>query len=304
MTDESTKNPDTAEPTVSVSLTIDDNSTEISLEQQVIEDVLELFLRKPLYAKISGDEDYISAVKEVLAGNADVNYDNYCVICDQVTPWTLKKLITANSGGGAGLGRLYVQAYVPTIRAVNTVCLRRQHFHTYILHVADSTVQKVGQKPSMADIALGELKAVPGIEKQDRKELGRAIGLFAHDTPLGAFVYLRRVFERMIARAHERHKDNHGSFLQNWQELRMGERIQALADELPKVVQSNYAVWGLLSKGIHELADEDAEVLFPLLKAVILEMLGEEDRHRQAVVQSEATRKALASAAERLDKKQ
>jgi|GEM_PF-4268002 len=267
------------------------------------QDVIELFLRRPLYAKIEGEGDYLEAVEKVLEGKASVDFDNYCVICNQVTPWTLRKFTPRNSGGGSGNGitNRYVQAYLPTIRAVSTVCMRRQHFNTYILHVADSTIQKIGQKPSMADIALGELKAVPGIDKQDRRELGRALGLFSHDTPLGAFVYLRRVFERMIDRAHERHKGKHGSFLENWSGLRMGERIAALADELPSVVQSNYAVWGLLSKGIHELADDDAEMLFPLVKAVIFEMLGEEERHRQAAIQSEATRKALASAAARFN---
>jgi hypothetical protein len=304
MTEDSEKAAAISDAPTSGSDAIADSPTPKTMEQQAIEDVTDLFLRKPLYSIIHGDEDYLAAVEEILEGKAGVDYDNYCVICDQVTPWTLRKFQPRHSGGGAGLGSRYVQAYLPTIRAVNAVCLRRQHFHTYILHVTNSTVQKVGQKPSMADIALGELKAIPGIDKLDRKELGRALGLFAHDSPLGAFVYLRRVFERMIARAHERHKEKHGSFLENWQELRMGERIQALADELPSVVRSNYAVWGLLSKAIHELSDEDAEFLFPLVKAVIFEMLGEEERHRQAAIQSEATRKALASAAGRLTSKQ
>lgn len=264
--------------------------------------MLELFLQKPLYAKIEGDDPYMEQVEKVIDGEANVDFDNYCVHCEQVTPWTLRKFSVRNSGGGSGsFGARYVQAPLPTIRAVNAVCMRRQHFHTYVLHVRDGAVQKIGQRPSMADIALGELKGIPGINKQDRKELGRALGLFAHDTPLGAFVYLRRVFERMIARAHERFKEMHGAYLENWNDLRMGERIGALADALPTVVQSNSAVWGLLSRGIHELSDEDAETLFPLVKAVIFEMLGEEERQRQAAIQSEATRKALASAAARFN---
>lgn len=303
MTDESNKAVDDYEPPVGGSANIADHPTPKSVEQQAAHDIIDLFLRKPLYAKIQGDPDYLESVDEILEGNVTTDYDNYCVDCDQVTPWTLRKYKPQNSGGGAGMGNRYVNPIFPIIRAVNAVCLRRQHFQTYILHVAGSTVQKIGQRPSMADMALGELKAMPGIQKQDRRELGRALGLFAHDAPLGAFVYLRRVFERMISRAHERHKEKHGSFLANWNDLRMGDRIAALADELPQVVRSNYAVWGLLSKGIHELSDEDAEILFPLVKAVIFEMLGEDDRHRQAAIQSEATREALASAAGRLNSK-
>ncbi len=275
------------------------------VEEQAAEDIITLFLRKPLYAKLEGNEEYLEALGEVIRGKAGVEFDNYCVTCDQITPWTLRQFVPRNSGGGVGTGgslaNRYIQAPVPVIRAVNIVCLRRQHFYTYILHVSDTAFQKVGQKPSMADIAFGELKAIPGVDKQDRKELGRALGLFAHDTPLGAFVYLRRVFERMIERAHERHFQKQGSHLEKWLDWRMGERIEALADELPAVVRSNSSVWGLLSKGIHELSDEEAEVLFPLVKAVIFEMLGEEERDRQAAIQSEATRKALADATARFN---
>lgn len=277
----------------------------MSVERQAGLDIIDLFLRKPLYAKIEGDSKYLEAVETILEGKSIVDFDNYCVICDQSTPWTLRKFTPRNSGGGSGgISSRYIQEYLPTIRAVNTVCMRRQHFHTYVLHVKDSVVQKIGQMPSMADIALGELKTVVGIDKQDRRELGRALGLFAHDTPLGAFVYLRRVFERMITRAHQRHFEKSGEYLESWNELRMGERIKALAEELPSVVQSNYAVWGLLSKGIHELSDDEAEMLFPLVKAVIFEMLGEEERRRQATIQSEVTSKALASAAARFNSPQ
>lgn len=272
-----------------------------TLRKRVADDVIDLLLRRPLYAELKGDAKYIEEVVKVLSGERGVDFDNYCVTCGTITPWTLRKYAVLNSGGGSGyLGsNRYVQHPVTNIRAVNVVCLRRQHFYTYLLHVFGTVAQKIGQTPSMADIAFGELKGVPGIQKQDRKELGRALGLFAHDTPLGAFVYLRRVFERMISRAHDRHKEKCGTDLDGWGSMKMGERIRALAKELPPVVQSNYAVWGLLSKGIHELSDEDAETLFPLVKAVIFEMLGEEERHRQAAIQSEATRAALAAAVAR-----
>jgi hypothetical protein len=299
MTNEPKIDPDSTEETLDRAEVGSAQEVPVAPPRRPSEDIIDLFLRKPLYAKIEGDKDYFDEIESILDGRRGVDYDNYCPICDQVTPWTLRKFTPRSTGGGSGLGVLarYDQATLPTIRVVSTVCLRRQHFHTYVFYVKDFTVQKIGQRPSMADIALGELKSIRGIESLDRKELGRALGLFSHDAPLGAFVYLRRVFERMIDRAHERHFGKHGAYLANWNDLRMGQRISALAGELPKVVQSNIAVWGLLSKGVHELSDNEAEILFPLLKAVIFEMLGDEERLRQAKIQSEATRKALASAA-------
>lgn len=267
--------------------------------QRAGKDIIDLFLRKPLYKKIEGNQDYVNAVDAIIDGLGSVDFDNYCIFCDRTTPWTVRKYNPKTTGGGVGSpGPRYVQPSLPKIRVVHAVCMRRQHFYTYVLHVEDGVIQKIGQKPSMADIALQELKTIPGINSEDRSELGRALGLFAHDTPLGAFVYLRRVFERMIARAHEGHKTKFGD-VQSWNELRMGERIAALADELPEVVRSNSGVWSLLSKGIHELSDEDAQALFPLVREVIFEMLSEEERHRQAAIQSVATRKALAGAVAR-----
>lgn len=281
-----------------------DDPAPTPVERHPVDEVVDLFLKRPLYAKIEGDAEFIKAVEAVFEGTTVANYDSYCRECDQITPWTVRRVIPRISGGGTpGISARYTDPVPPSIRAVNAVCLRRQnHVQTYIVHVKGLTVQKIGQRPSMGDLAHGELRAIPGIQKQDRTELGRALGLFAHDTPLGAFVYLRRVFERMITRAHERHIEKHGGPLENWKDLKMGERTGALADELPSVVNTNAAVWGLLSKGLHELTDEDAATLFPLVKAVILEMLGEEERHRQSAIQKEATRRALAEAATRFNK--
>jgi hypothetical protein len=79
----------------------------------------------------------------------------------------------------------------------------------------------------------------------------------------------------------------------------MGDRVKALGNALPAQVTANAGVFALLSKGIHELSDEDAEALFPLIKAVIFQMLGDEERHRQEAKAREETSKALQKAIER-----
>lgn len=254
-----------------------------------------LLIESPLYAKIEGEADLFEEIDLIIETKSALEFDLYCVKCSQVTPWAIKPYVSANSGGGSG-SRYQTQMYVPTVKVVNAVCLRKQHFNTYILHRYSLVVQKIGQTPSMADMAFGELKAIPGIGSQDRKELGRALGLFSHDTPLGAFVYLRRVFERMILRAHEQFKEETGAYITDWQTLRMGERIRALGSTLPGDVSQNAGVFSLLSRGIHELSDEDAEVLFPLVKAVIFQMLGDEERHRQAALERRETQIALQAA--------
>jgi hypothetical protein len=265
------------------------------LRAEAASQVRDLLIDRPLYTKIEGDDALMDRVHDVLVAKTPLEFDLYCLSCGQITPWVVKPFDLRNSGGGAG-SRYAFQAPVPSVRALHAVCLRKQHFYTYVLVVGNGTVQKIGQRPSMADIAFAELKDLPNIGGQDRRELGRALGLFAHDTPLGAFVYLRRVFERMIERAHDHYKETRPGPIKNWGELRMGERVSALGDALPAAVSSNAGVFGLLSKGIHELSDEDAEALFPLVKAVIFQMLGDEERHRQAARSRQETDKALQAA--------
>lgn len=262
--------------------------------------VRDLLLERPLYASFSEADDEVNeAVGNILSGETHLDFDLYCDTCRQVTPWTIRKLVPHTVGGGSLRASYTVKVARPPIRVIHAVCQRKQHFYTYILFRSDRYVQKIGQRPSMADIAFGELKNIAGINSADRKELGRALGLYAHDTPLGAFVYLRRVFERMVERAHEAHKDQNGSYIDGWRDLRMGERIGALGSTLPVEISQNASVFGLLSRGIHELSDEDAATLFPLVKAVIFQMLGDEERHRQAVLARKETSAALQAAISR-----
>ena len=243
-------------------------------------DLKDLLLSLPLYAAIEHDEDICRHIEDLLAGLYNMQFDQYCMNCKQLTTWLISPTPSQNVGGGSG-SRYWGQGETPAVRVLSATCLRKQHYHTYVLIRRGGTFQKIGQWPSMADIAFGPLKDITVADPEDRKELGRALGLFAHDTPLGAFVYLRRVFERMITRAYNQYADDHGK-IDGWRDMRMGDRIKALGDALPNEIVANAGVFGLLSKGIHELSDTDAEALFPLVKAVIFQMLGDEQRHLEA----------------------
>jgi hypothetical protein len=87
--------------------------------------------------------------------------------------------------------------------------------------------QKIGQFPSLADTANDAAKLYSKVmEDEDRRELSRAVGLAAHGVGIGSFVYLRRVFERLIDR---RFKAS-GLAEDGYNGLRMDEKIQFLRD--------------------------------------------------------------------------
>ena len=68
-----------------------------------------------------------------------------------------------------------------------------EHHLDYIVLTTDNSMMKIGQYPSVADMTFPELDAYKHvISKEDRRELGTAIGLFASGIGAGSYVYLRR----------------------------------------------------------------------------------------------------------------
>jgi hypothetical protein len=155
-----------------------------------------------------------------------------------------------------------------------------KHSYTFI---------KIGQYPQHAELVAGRLKAVSKIaEPLDMKELRRAVGLMSHDVAIGAFVYLRRVFERIIARAWHSAVEA-GEPLPDV--IRMDEKIAALKNYLPDLIVKNAKVYGILSLGLHELTEETCASAYPVVEESIIAML--EDAH--AHIEKQKRDKALAA---------
>ncbi len=170
------------------------NEANAKLQQLLISDGLYSYL------ELTDNDPFMH---QMLDNELYASFDLFCPYCKMVTTYQIKQGKATNSGTAS---RYVTGLLKPNVIVLNAVCLRINHLISVVLYRTEKRLIKIGQYPSMADLALGELKDVAkSLNPVDRKELGRALGLFAHDAPLGAFVYLRRVFERMILRAHGRH---------------------------------------------------------------------------------------------------
>jgi hypothetical protein len=219
-------------------------------------------------------------------------FDQYCVECKRETTFRVGAMPVANRGLGGG-NKSGVNVIPPMLLSVSATCQRDFTVYLYVLKFGTEKVTKIGQWPSTADIAFGELRTIDkSLDDDDRRELGKALGLHAHDTAIGAFVYLRRVFERMVRRAHER-QSAAGHPVDGFDGMRMDERIAALKDELPEKVVQNSAVFSVLSVGLHELTEEKCAQYFPVLKAVLFQMLEQEEHKRKAAITARDTDSAL-----------
>jgi hypothetical protein len=140
----------------------------------------------------------------------------------------------------------------------------REAAHAYRFYFAkfDDRIWKIGQWPAFETIANADIEPFRAVlDSCDYKELHRAGGLYSHGVGIGAFVCLRRIFERLV----EQHRPA-GLPDEDWRRLRMDERILAAKGELPRLLVENRALYGVLSKGIHELTEAECLQYFQVVR--------------------------------------
>lgn len=173
------------------------------------------------------------------------------------------------------------------------VCsMNDEHHLDYIVCTEGNRFQKIGQYPSVADLTFPELDAYKHvISKEDRKELGTAIGLYASGVGAGSYVYLRRILERLVYQAKEAAADAIDNEM--FEQARVAEKIKMLEGYLPDILVKNTTIYGILSKGIHELSEEECRKHFPVVKECIYQILGMWESLRKRQADEAALNKAL-----------
>ena len=140
-----------------------------------------------------------------------------------------------------------------------------KHHLDYAVLTTNNSIMKIGQYPSVADLTFPELDAYKKVmSKDDRKEFGRAIGLYASGIGAGSYVYLRRILERLLNQAKKDAGDEIDT--EAFDKARVGEKITMLSSHLPSMLTDNAVLYGILSKGIHELTEEECITYFLVLK--------------------------------------
>ena len=171
------------------------------------------------------------------------------------------------------------------------------HKLDYIVVADNHTMRKIGQFPSVADLAFPELKEYNKIlSKDDLKEFKRAIGLHAQGIGVGSYVYLRRIFERIIDTAKEKAISDGAIDEQTYKDSHVDERIKMLANYLPKALVESTIFYSIVSKGIHELSEEECILYFPVLKDFIFMIL----RQWEQIRKDEEAAKQLQAALSRI----
>jgi hypothetical protein len=135
-------------------------------------------------------------------------------------------------------------------------------------------ILKIGQYPTIADLEIGRYKKFSKVlSKAYLREFNKAIGLAANGVGVGSFVYLRRIFESLINKYYEVAKKDKDWDDKEYTKARIEGKIGLLKDYLPEVVVKYKKIYNILSKGIHELEEQECLEYFPIIKNAIVSIL-------------------------------
>ena len=259
-----------------------------------------------LYQKIDATNGYNVIIEHLKAGSRQTTIDGYNPIRKKDSTFYLVKGLGNLKEIEIGLDPFSYYHDVFMEVDVKTVAFLCQRYYDKITIVVfhdpkNSILMKVGQFPSVADIHIGQVKQYDKVlEKPILKEFTKAIGLAANGVGIGSFVYLRRIFENLIYEVLEEAKDVID--IEVFKVQRMDEKIDTLKNYLPPFIVENKQIYGILSKGIHELEEEECLAYFDCMRNSIELILNERLVQIEKKKKEEQVKKSIQEIASKIKK--
>jgi hypothetical protein len=234
----------------------------------------------PLYSNYSFDNNETRQLENLLYG--EMTIDCPCIHCGKDSTFRSYSRINSSNTMLADDKLLKIIRNRKYFERVLQCSRQDEHYIVFYFIVEENEIIKVGQYPSIADLTLGTIKKYNKIlTKEKFKELSKAIGLSAHGIGIGSFVYLRRIFEDLIEEAHTKAIQLSGWDEEQYNKGRVDEKILMVQQYLPAFLVKNRLMYGILSKGIHELNEEECIDMFPVIETGIELILDEKLAERE-----------------------
>jgi hypothetical protein len=232
----------------------------------------EFIFDTPLYQKVEG-EDALRIVEELSVSynpySSPIGFDGFNPNQSKESTYIIESSLQcrANTGllsrSGGHSKFEYTEPWYVTLKC----CRYGDAIDIVLLLSEDRSIMKIGQYPTIAHVHIGQIQDYKGVlSKEELKEFTRAIGLAANGGGIGSFVYLRRIFENLIQSAYEQALKEYAIDREQYARGRMNDKIALLHDFLPETLVEIKEVYGILSKGIHELSEEECLLYFNTMR--------------------------------------
>lgn len=250
----------------------------------------DFLLNAPLYQKVLLDDDLkdLSALTGRKPDGGALNsygpddprrFDGFCPYCKKDTTFTITTSMSIPSGDPWN--------NVRTRFGHDDVAITcgRSDYHRlrFWLRLQRMVLEKVGQYPSLHDIAVNEVRSKykTVLKGENWSEFYKAVGLAAHGEGIGSFVYLRRILERLVRSRFDDFKELEGWTDEEFSRRRMVEKIEYIGKHLPAHLVSNRRIYSIFSLGLHQLDNDVCLSFFEVGKRSIIMILQDDLRHRE-----------------------
>jgi hypothetical protein len=255
--------------------------------------VQDFYTKIPLYK--SYEFDASNAGRILYLEYCEGTIDTYCAGCGR------HSVFKGTNSASSGLYQTEQYALSDRTFSVRFGCTRdtssnKDHTLSFYFRVSQSKIMKIGQWPSIADLQFEQInKYKKLLGNEAHRELKKAIGLVSHGIGIGAFVYLRRIFENLIEEAHQQALKPEGWNEEQFIKSRMDEKILLLKDYLPSFLVETRRLYSILSKGIHSLTEEECLSYFAPIRVGIELILDEKIKQEEKRNKEDEARRLLAS---------
>ena len=236
----------------------------VEINENIFPSITDFYINIPIYNSFHLNEDNVKALLELHDYKGHI--DCYCIYCKQPSVFhTNNQRFHVDGVGRYQTDFTKENNYIIAHKFSCTRNALHQLFFYFLIE--NQTITKIGQYPSLADLSVDDTSKYRQILGEALYfEFNRAVGLAAHGVGIGAFVYLRRIFESLIEEFHQKAVVTAGWNEVQYQKNRMDEKIKLLEAYIPDFLIQNKRLYSIMSEGIHELSEKGCLSSFPVIK--------------------------------------
>ena len=261
--------------------------------------IIELLVNKGLYSQVDYCADDLPLFEQYFGLKPRGSFKTYCPHCNDSSVFEITDFERRQSSSRIPLtmpivgktedikyivstNEEKIRIYQWNIYTVFAVCALDHTQLTFVLLITETQIIKIGQFPSYADLEKPELKKYAKLLGSEFVNLRKAIGLVSHGVGIGSFVYLRRIIEKLVCEVFCEHTEQLSIPEEDFFKLRFDEKINIVSDYLPRFLVENKKIYGIVSKGIHELNEEDCinsfDIIEKSIELILDERLAEQEK--------------------------
>ncbi|WP_370402913.1 hypothetical protein, partial [Tenacibaculum dicentrarchi] len=247
-------------------------------------DIKKIIFESPLYSKWENniqlkneDQELEDYTIDYLISSYEDRVEHYCTECES-------KRVFAPDRGVYDTARAINSHYSsgtairnkPSLYKTFRCSANREHQILFGFYKDGNQLIKIAEYPSKYDSVIDNFNKYKKIlHKNQLKELGKASQLESYGYAIASFLYYRRIFEGLILTAFQESTIVDKIPETEFRGLRMEGKLKYVKDSLPEYFNDNSHMYGTLSKGVHELEEEECQEYLPIVKAIIFFALDE-----------------------------